>query len=253
MLLLAFRDARPQGDAVTLLLFDLDGTILHARHTPGRVPFDLAMRDVFDVDVSITHMRPDGKTDPAIVAELLAMAGRPPDVDAATLARLEAALAAHLDAAIGSGATRVDAVPGVRALLEAVADDARFASAVLTGNLAEAARLKLAAAGLADFFDVGAYGSDHVLRAALPDVARERFHARSGRLVPRADCVIIGDTPLDHAAAAANGMPAILVATGRIPLADLAALAPAACFADWSDAGAIHAALAALAERKETA
>ena len=30
-----------------LLLFDLDGTILHARHTPGCVPFDLAMRGGF--------------------------------------------------------------------------------------------------------------------------------------------------------------------------------------------------------------
>lgn len=236
-----------------LLLFDLDGTILHARHTPGRVPFDLAMRDVFGVDVSITRMRPDGKTDPAIVAELLAMAGRPPEVDAASLVRLEKALAEHLDAAIASGATRVDAVPGVRELLAAVADDARFASAVLTGNLAEAARLKLAAAELDGFFDVGAYGSDHVLRAALPDVARDRFRARSGRFVAREDCVIIGDTPLDHAAAEANGMPAVLIATGRIAFAELAALAPAAVFADWSDAIAIHAALAALAERKEIA
>ena len=236
-----------------LLLFDLDGTILHAHHTPGRVPFDLAMRDVFDVDVSITRMRPDGKTDPAIAAELLAMAGRPPDVDAAELHRLEAALAGHLEAAIAAGATRVEAVPGVRDLLAAVGADARFASAVLTGNLAEAARLKLAAAGLAGFFDVGAYGSDHVLRAALPDVARERFRRRSGRLVARADCVIIGDTPLDHAAAEANGMPAVLIATGRIPLAELAALGPAAVFADWSDPLAIHAALAALVERKETA
>jgi phosphoglycolate phosphatase len=238
---------------VKLLLFDLDGTILHARHTPGRVPFDLAMRDVFGVDVSITRMRPDGKTDPAIVAELLAMAGRAPDVDAATFAELERSLAFHLEAAIAAGATRVDAVPGVRALLESVADDSRFASAVLTGNLAAAARSKLAAAGLASFFEVGAYGSDHVLRAALPDVARERFRARSGRSVAREDCVIIGDTPLDHAAAEANGMPAVLVATGRIPIAELRALAPAAVFADWGDAAAIHAALAALAERKETA
>ena len=51
-----------------LLLFDLDGTILHARHTPGRVPFDLAMRDTFDVTVELARMRPDGKTDPMIAA-----------------------------------------------------------------------------------------------------------------------------------------------------------------------------------------
>jgi phosphoglycolate phosphatase len=231
---------------VKLLLFDLDGTILHARHTPGRVPFDLAMRDTFDVQVELARMRPDGKTDPAIAAELLALAGARAELDVATIQRLERALASHLAAAIEAGATRVEAVPGARAVLEAVADDPRFASAVLTGNLAGAAALKLRAADLARFFAVGAYGSDHVLRAALPDVARERFRAHAGRDVSRADCVIVGDTPLDHAAAVANGMPAVLIASGRIPYDELAALRPAAVFPDWSDGAAIHRALASL-------
>ena len=229
-----------------LLLFDLDGTILHARHTPGRVPFDLAMRDAFDVEVELARMRPDGKTDPAIAAELLALAGASIELDVALLERLERALAARLADAITTGTTTVEPVPGVRHVLEALADDARFASAVLTGNLVGAAELKLRAAGLADFFTVGAFGSDSALRAALPDVARERFRARTGHDVRRRDCVIIGDTPLDHEAAAANGMPSILIATGRIPYAELAALEPAAVFPDWSDGGAIHRALAAL-------
>jgi phosphoglycolate phosphatase-like HAD superfamily hydrolase len=231
---------------VKLLLFDLDGTLLHATNTPGRVPFDLAMRDIFDVSVELARMRPDGKTDPAIAAELLALAGARAELDVATIARLERALTFRLGEAIESGATRVEAVPGARGVLEAVAGDPRFASAVVTGNLVGAAALKLRAAGLADFFPVGAFGSDHVLRAALPDVARERFRARTGREVGRPDCVIIGDTPLDHAAAIANDMPAILIATGRFPFAELAALRPAAVFPDWSDGAAIHHALASL-------
>lgn len=229
-----------------LLLFDLDGTILHATHTPGRVPFDLAMRDAFDVSVELARMRPDGKTDPVIAAELLELAGARAELDVATIERLERCLAARLAAAIASGSTRVEAVPGVRAVLESLAGDDRFASAVLTGNLVGAAELKLRAAGLAEFFAVGAFGSDSALRAALPDVARERFRRHSGRDVARRDCVILGDTPLDHAAAVANDMPAILIATGRIPFAELERLRPAAVFADWSDADAIRGALAAL-------
>jgi phosphoglycolate phosphatase-like HAD superfamily hydrolase len=231
---------------VKLLLFDLDGTILHARHTPGHVPFDLAMRDTFDVQVELARMRPDGKTDPAIAAELLTLVGAARELDVATLARLERALAVRLAEAIAAGATTVEPVPGVRAVLEALAADERFASAVLTGNLAGAAELKLRAAGLAEFFAVGAFGSDSALRAALPDVARARFRRHTGRDVRRRDCVVIGDTPLDHAAAVANDMPVVLVATGRTPLAELAALAPAAAFADWSDGAAIQRALAAL-------
>lgn len=229
-----------------LLLFDLDGTILHATHAPGRVPFDLAMRDTFDVEVELARMRPDGKTDPAIAAELLALAGATIELDVPTLVRLESALAARLADAIEAGTTRVEAVPGARTVLEALADDPRFASAVLTGNLVGAAELKLRAAGLADFFAVGAFGSDHAVRSALPDVARERFRVRTAREVTRQDCVIIGDTPLDYAAAAANGMPAVLIATGRIPFDELAELRPAAVFADWSDGPAIQRALATL-------
>jgi phosphoglycolate phosphatase-like HAD superfamily hydrolase len=231
---------------VKLLLFDLDGTILHARHSPGRVPFDLAMRDTFDVEVELACMRPDGKTDPVIAAELLALAGATIALDTVLLGRLERALATHLADAIACGATTVEALPGVRAVLEALAADLRFASAVLTGNLVGAADLKLRAAGLADFFAVGAFGSDSALRAALPDVARERFRTHTGHDVRRQDCVIIGDTPLDLAAAAANDMPAILIATGRTPYAELARLDAAAVFPDWSDGAAIHRALAAL-------
>jgi phosphoglycolate phosphatase-like HAD superfamily hydrolase len=47
--------------------------------------------------------------------------------------------------------------------------------------------------------------------------------------------VIVGDTPLDHAAAEANGMPCVLVATGRIPLAELERCRPAAVLPDWRD------------------
>ena len=229
-----------------LLLFDLDGTILHAAHTAGSVPFDLAMHDVFGVDVSIRRIRPDGKTDPLIVRELLALAGADADVDAASLARFHERLEVRLAAAITSGTTRVDALPGVRRLLERVADDDRFALAVLTGNLEAAAELKLRAAGLDGFFAVGAFGSDHADRHALPEFARARHQERSGCEVPLGDCVIIGDTPLDHAAAVRNGMDSVLVASGRVPLEELVALRPAAAFGDWSDADAIHGALARL-------
>ncbi len=229
-----------------LLLFDLDGTILHATHGAGHVPFEQAMCDVFDVEVSIRRIRPDGKTDPLIVRELLALAGSDVAPDAGALERFHERLGTRLAAAIAAGTTRVEPVPGVRRLLERVARDERFALAVLTGNFAAAAELKLRAAGLEAFFPVGAFGSDHAERAVLPEIARVRHCARSGVDVALGDCVIIGDTPLDHAAAARNGMDSVLVASGRIPLEDLLALRPAAAFGDWSDADAIHGALARL-------
>jgi phosphoglycolate phosphatase-like HAD superfamily hydrolase len=229
---------------VKLLLFDLDGTILHA--TRGAEPFNATVHQVFGVDVGDLRIRFDGKTDPMIVTELLELAGADAYPSAETFDLFHQQLAQRMAAALACSAMRVDAIPGVRAVLETLACDPRFALGVLTGNLERCADLKLRAAGLERFFAVGAFGSDHAARAELPEIARKRYRDHSGIDVPLADCVIIGDTPLDHAAAARNGMACVLVASGRIPLAELLALAPAAAFGDWSDAGAISAALAAL-------
>jgi phosphoglycolate phosphatase-like HAD superfamily hydrolase len=229
---------------VKLLLFDLDGTILRA--TRGVVPFSDTMREIFGIEALATGVRFAGKTDPAIIAELLTHAGVAADVDAATLRRFEERLAIRFGEALAGGTTRVDPTPGVRVVLESLATRSDFALGVLTGNLEQTARLKLAAAGLADFFTIGAYGSDHALRAELPDVARARYHAATGHEIPRECCVIVGDTPLDHAAAVANGMPCVLVASGWTPFDELAGLAAATAFPDWSDAAAIERALEAL-------
>jgi len=228
---------------VRLLLFDLDGTVL--RSVQGSAAFHAAVHDVFGVEVDLHAMRPDGKTDPMIVRELLRARGVEVELDRATLEVFETCLAERMSAALTSGIMRVEAIPGVRAVLEALAGDPGCALAVLTGNLERAARLKLRAAALNGFFAVGAFGSDSAVRAELPDVVRTRFRARTGIDVPPSDCVIIGDTPLDHAAATANGMPSVLIASGRTPLAELACLTPATTFPDWNDAAAIQRALGA--------
>jgi phosphoglycolate phosphatase-like HAD superfamily hydrolase len=134
----------------------------------------------------------------------------------------------------------------VHAVLDMVAGDRRFGLGVLTGNLEPAAHLKLRAAGLDGFFTVGAFGSDSGVRAALPEFARARFATATGCDLRLEDCVIIGDTALDHAAAAHNGMTCVLVASGRTPFAELAALDAAAVFPDWSDAAAMCVALGRL-------
>lgn len=227
-----------------LLLFDLDGTIV--RSTRGAEPFNATMRDIFGIDTTDSRVRFDGKTDPLIIAELLEHAGIGGECEAQMLREFETRLEARLTEALASGATRVDAIPGVQPMLERLVPDPAFALATLTGNFERTARVKLEAAGLADYFEVGAFGSDAARRAALPDVARARFRRHTGIDVALADCVIIGDTVLDHRAAEENGMASILIATGRTPFEELAALRPAAVFADWADRTAIHAALAAL-------
>ena len=83
-----------------------------------------------------------------------------------------------------------------------------------TGNVESGARLKLAPSVLADRFDFGGFGCDAEDRAELLAIGSERGARALG--VSRAECrvVIVGDTPLDVAAAQRIGAECLAVATG---------------------------------------
>ena len=100
---------------------------------------------------------------------------------------------------------------------------------VLTGNVPAMARAKLAAFGLDGHLDldVGAYGDHHEVRAELVHLARRLAGAAYSRDFGGKATVLVGDTPLDVAAALATGARAVGVATGGPTAAELAApLAP---------------------------
>ena len=160
-----------------------------------------------------------GRTDAAIVHDLLVGAGVSPeqadarwaDVQAAAVERFRAqcppSLAAHV-------------APGMAELLPALAARPdEFRLSLVTGNLEAIARLKLARAGIGEWFEPGqgGFGSDHRSRAELPAIAR----ARAGDW-PRERTVVIGDTPRDIACARADGVRVVAVATGPFAVEALA-------------------------------
>jgi phosphoglycolate phosphatase len=105
--------------------------------------------------------------------------------------------------------------------------------------------VKLAAAGLGEHLDldVGAYGDVHEIRAELVAVARQAAWAAYGADFTGPSTVLIGDTPLDVAAALATGARAVGVATGSFTAADLAAAGAHAVLPDQTDASLVLAAV----------
>ena len=101
--------------------------------------------------------------------------------------------------------------PGIAGAAGALAGRPRYRSSLVTGNFEQVARLKLARAGIGDFFEPGqgGFGSDAEEREALPPIAR----ARAGDW-PRERTVVIGDTPRDIACARADGLRVVAVTTG---------------------------------------
>jgi phosphoglycolate phosphatase-like HAD superfamily hydrolase len=128
-------------------------------------------------------------------------------------------------------------LPGVARLLEQVASEPSWITALLTGNNAEMARIKLDHFGLRQWFAFGAFGEEAADRNALACVAVARAGERLG-LGPR-DCVVIGDTEHDIACARASGAWVIAVATGLTPLDQLARHAPDLALADLTDTSAV--------------
>jgi phosphoglycolate phosphatase-like HAD superfamily hydrolase len=102
------------------------------------------------------------------------------------------------------------------------------------------ARAKLLAVGLdPDRFTVGAFGSDHEHRPALPAIAQQRARDELGIEIPGGDIVVIGDTPADIECARAVDARAIGVATGRFPVEELRRHGAAAVFENLADTEAV--------------
>ncbi len=221
-----------------LVLFDIDGTLLDS-HGAGRRAMEAALRVVFGTSGSPAY-RYDGRTDRQIVRDLMRGAG----FDDATIdARMPLVLetyVAGLHRELDAPDARVDALTGVVELLDALIHRAHCTVGLLTGNLEPGAERKLAAAGIAfSRFAIGAFGSDHEVRSALPGIAQQRARERLGIHVEGPGMVIIGDTPSDIACGRPVGARAIAVATGHYAVEALAEHGPDAVFADLGDTEAV--------------
>jgi phosphoglycolate phosphatase-like HAD superfamily hydrolase len=226
---------------VRVFLFDVDGTLVTARGA-GRRAMAAALAATYGTAGDIDRYDFRGKTDRRALFDILGAAGLGDEAIARDLDRCFARYVEELEALIGDG-SRVAVLPGVGPLVRALAARADALVGLLTGNIEAGARVKLAPTGLWPLFRVGAYGSDHADRRALPAIACKRAGALVGRTVPFAAVTIIGDTPLDIDCARACGARAVAVATGFHPLDDLAAEKPDLLFPSFAD---LDVALAAL-------
>lgn len=210
-----------------LLLFDIDLTLI-ATSGAGRLALDRAFERVVGVPSATGGVRFDGRTDRAIIAEVLQRCGSPaarfPDVRDAYLEELPGALREK------GG----EILPGVEPLLDALARELPGIG-LATGNLRAGARAKLGHFGLWHRFAAGGFGDDHTDRADLVRAGIAALAAAVGASPDPAAAVVIGDTPLDVAAARAAGARAVVVATGRYTAHDLRAAGADAVLPGFAD------------------
>ncbi len=207
----------------TILLFDIDGTILDTRGA-GRRAISLAFEALHGRADACDHFRFGGMTDVAIIRQGLEAIEAPStsaDIDRIVASYLEN-LAAQLTT---TTSTRFE---GVTECL----DMARVHGAAVglgTGNVKAGAFLKLAQVGLgAAHFSFGGFGDDHEVRSRLIQAGAERGAQSLKVPLQQARVIVIGDTPKDIEAAQAIGAECLAVTTGGFKEGDLRPFNPTA-------------------------
>jgi phosphoglycolate phosphatase-like HAD superfamily hydrolase len=223
-----------------LVLWDIDGTLVDSVKL-GLFAFEDAFEHVTGTPPSET-VPFAGRTDLEIAHDLLERSGVEPSESLLErfVAELEQAMADRADELRERGR----AYPGARESLVRLGREPEVVQSVLTGNMAANAAVKLGAFGLDTLVDleIGAYGSDHRRRGRLVAVALQKYERKhAAPLTPR-DVVVVGDTPLDVAAAHEGGARAVAVATGPFGADELAAAGADAVLADLRDTDAVVAA-----------
>jgi phosphoglycolate phosphatase-like HAD superfamily hydrolase len=224
----------------TILLFDIDGTLLTTGHA-GRRAMERTFARYGSADAC--RFRFDGMTDKQIARQALTTLGIEP-----TESAIMASLATYLEF-LEDEVRRVDAANyrlhvGITEALRS-ARERELGIGLGTGNLVEGARIKLSRVGVYEEFAFGGFGSDAEDRTELLRHGAERGARHVG--APLAECrvVVIGDTPKDVAAAQGIGAECIGVGTGAYTPDALLESGATYAFTSLSAPGALAALLGA--------
>jgi phosphoglycolate phosphatase len=241
-----------------LVLWDVDYTLVDSGGV-GRELYQRAFSDMFGRPMPQPGSMA-GRTDRAIMAEVLSLAGEAEQ--AGLIEAFHEVIAAGAAGLADMVRQRSRALPGAAAALAALAEvetvdgrapaglgDGRTRPAVvqslLTGNIRALAEVKLAPFGLTRHLDLdaGAYGDAHENRAKLVPLAWEAAGRAYGQRFGGSSTVLVGDTPFDVAAALATGARAVGVATGPFTTKELAAAGAHAVLPDLADTDRVLAAI----------
>lgn len=222
----------------TLLLFDIDGTLLSSGGA-GEHSLRLALQDWFGNADALSGVEIAGRTDGAIVRQLFALHGVEPTPEKIT--GFFDCYLQHLSRQLPAVSGRL--LPGIVELLEILKTRTDVAIALLTGNLCRGAELKLAHYGIWHYFEFGAYADDHHDRNQLAQVAARRALEKHGVSFAPERTFVLGDTPHDVACGRAIGAKTVAIATGGYTREQLQACGPDFLFDDLSDSAAVLQAL----------
>lgn len=215
----------------TLLLFDIDGTLLRADDAT-RQAINKTFGEIFGIENPQQDVPFHGRTDPAIFKDVaLRLVGRP--LRAGELKQVADRYLSLLPEELGRCPFRL--MPGVAQLIPLLAGRKNIILGLETGNLEPAAYLKLKRGDLDRYFTTGGFGSDSDDRTELVSIAIQRAYHLNHDVIPDEKIFLIGDAPHDIIAGRNAGINTIAVGTGPATRDRLIAESPSSYLPDLSD------------------
>lgn len=201
-----------------VILFDIDGTLISSSITEDeeRKRYNLAIRDVVGKEPSVIPSRFAGMVDPEVCKILLTEIGLSEEMVQHFLPRVIARM--------GQVYRAMEKKPAlndwVDELLHILTESPTHVLGVLTGNLSSVGIEKLAVAGIESYFSEGFYADDYFDRDRLVKDAVEACVTKY-RLPDRKRVMVIGDTPLDIAAANVANASSVGIASAEFSIGQL--------------------------------
>ncbi len=215
-----------------LLLFDIDGTLMLSGGAATRA-VNRAFKKIYGIENAMDGIKPDGKTDVAILREIfnktLERDFSPVEADAVFK---DYVLFLAEEIAISPG-YRV--MPGVFEIIKALSKRGDVILGIATGNIEEGAWIKLKRAGLNSYFKFSGFGSDSEDREGLIRIAIERGEKLLDHKEGDEGIFVVGDTPFDIIYGRATGAKTVAVATGSYSVSELEKYSPDYLFESFLD------------------
>ena len=209
---------------VRLVLFDIDGTLIHTGGA-GVKAFGRAFATEFNIPDGTKQLKFSGRTDTGIAREFFLQNQIEPSRE--NFRRFFDCYVFWLDHLLAQ--TRGGVFPGVWEFIQQLhALSSPPAIGLLTGNIRLGAEIKLRRFELWEIFQTGAFADDDEDRDQIAAIAKLRGGRLLNETLPGDQILVIGDTPLDVRCAQHIGAKTLAVATGGAKLEELKLAHP-----DW--------------------
>jgi phosphoglycolate phosphatase len=205
----------------SLILFDIDGTILKLKKYKSRDVFSQTFRDLFNIEIAIDDF-PDfsGITDLSVIHYISQKSKYSFELMIEKIDLIWEKLFDGLHRL--NTAENIHLFDGVTDLIDLLDKDFDYQLGLLTGNFKLNAYSKLRTFDLHKYFPFGSFGCDNISRNYLPKLAIQRANefVRSD-VFNSNNTLIIGDSPKDIECAKTNSIKSLAVATGNFSFEEL--------------------------------